>query len=94
MVCAFCVDPIAKTVKPYPVGTALAMRNKCEQHEETFSCETPEGALEEHSATILICDYAGYTNTFEFVDKQYRSKAVILVHTDDKVTPGMLGVAF
>jgi hypothetical protein len=94
MVRAFYVDPIAKTVKPYPADTALAMRNKCEQYEATFSSETPSGALAEHSATILICDYAGYTNTFEFADKQYRSKAVILVNTDDKVTPEMLGVAF
>jgi hypothetical protein len=94
MVRAFYVDPIAKTVKPCKASLVDDIADRIGQahYDITFCAETADYEMVEYSATVWPYKYC--CTPFELGETQYRGSAIVVVHTKDKVTPEMLGIAF
>ena len=92
----FFVDPTKRTIKPCTLAILDRIRTRVGQatHNIDISTETADGDLVEYEATVWPYEYTSYDDTFELACKTYRGTAVVVVHTDDKITADELPVAF
>lgn len=90
---SFLIDPVRKTIKPCGIGVTRELADRIGQakYDATVSIEL-NYKLVEYSANVWPKDYS--RDSFELSCKVYFGSAILVIHTDDEVTPEMVPIAF